>query len=280
MTLTNREKLALQEIRDWEKNLYNYEANDFQLVYDKYIEQSFQLLPDHIREQISSSFDSWLFHLHAFIQGTDVQMDAKERILSSGRVFQHDIQTIEDMKALSLDQLQYIASQHIARHRIYSFAQGGVSGTGETLLLGADIPGMAVINIRSVQLIAMTYGTEVNIPYEMMTALKVFNASLLPQRLQRDAWQELVSNIKKTNDHYFYDGKEELANVAWMEQLMKQLLKGLAIVLFRKKIIQGIPMISMAIGAGANYKLTRKVTEFTHKYYQMRYLLQKKGDLE
>ena len=30
----------------------------------------------------------------------------------------------------------------------------------------------------------MTYGVEVNTPYEMMTALKVFNASIHPKRLQ------------------------------------------------------------------------------------------------
>ena len=43
---------------------------------------------------------------------------------------------------------------------------------------------MAVINLRAVQLIAMTYGVEVNTPYEMMTALKVFNASIHPLRFQ------------------------------------------------------------------------------------------------
>ena len=51
----------------------------------------------------------------------------------------------------------------------------------------------------------------------------------------------------------------------------------MAIVLFKKKLIQGIPFISMAIGAGANYQLTRKVTDFAHKYYQMRYFDRERG---
>ncbi len=49
----------------------------------------------------------------------------------------------------------------------------------------------------------------------------------------------------------------------------------MVIALFRKKLIQGIPLVSMAIGAGANYQLTRKVTEVAHKYYQLRYLKEK-----
>ncbi len=76
---------------------------------------------------------------------------------------------------------------------------------------------------------------------------------------------------------YFYEGNEELANITWLDQLFKQLLKGMAIVLFRKKMIQGIPFVSMALGAGANYQFTKKVTEFAHKYYQARYLIEKEG---
>ncbi|MCQ6274391.1 EcsC family protein [Bacillus sp. V3B] len=280
MTLTDREKKIFHEISEWENKIYAYESNDFQLVYDKYIEHSFQLLPLKKRQQFLSSLDNWLFHLHALIQGSELQIDAKERILASGRIFQDDIQTIEEMGSLTIDQLQYIAEQQIARHRLYSFAQGGMSGTGGTILLGADIPGMAVINLRVVQLIAMTYGIEVNTPYEMMTSLKVFNASTLPLRLQSQGWEELMNDLQHTSERYFYEGNEDLANTVWIDQLLKQGLKGLAIVIFRKKLIQGIPFISMAIGAGANYQLTRKVTDFAHKYYQMRFLLQKKGELE
>ena len=181
------------------------------------------------------------------------------------------------MKQLTIDQLQYIAGQQISRHRIYSFAQGGISGTGSTLLLGADIPGMAVINLRAVQLIAMTYGVEVNTPFEMMTALKVFNASIHPHHLQSRAWEELIDEINQKSNRYFYEGNEELANITWLDQMLKQFLKGMTIVLFRKRNIQGIPFVSMAIGATTNYQFTRKVTEFAHKYYQMRYLIEKEG---
>lgn len=276
MSLTDREKNILQEIHDWEDKLYHHEANDFQLMYDKYLERSFQMLPEKVTVQIFSSLDNWLFHLHALIQGTELQQNAKERILANGRLFDNSIQSIEDMRTLSIDQLQYIADQHSARHRLYSFVQGGISGTGETVLLGLDIPGIAVINLRAVQLIAMAYGSEINTPYEMMTALKVFHTSILPVRLQSQGWQELKEEIPYSDDRYFYEGNENLASVAWLEQLLNQILKGVAIILFRKKLIQGIPFVSMAVGAGVNYQLTKKVTDFAQKYYQMRYLIQKK----
>lgn len=280
MALTVRERVVLAEIQEWENKLYSYEPNDLELTCEKYLEKSFSLLPEHVQQQFFATFDNLLFHLHALIQGSQLQLDAKERILTAGRIFSPGIETIDDLNKLNLDQLQYIAQQQIARHRLYSFAQGGMAGTGSSLMLGADIPAMAVINLRAVQLIAMTYGIEVNTPYEMMSSLKVFHAATLPARIQSQAWEELKNELQEEQDYYFYEGKEELADVIWMEQPIKQLLKAMAIFIFRKKSIQGIPFISMAIGAGTNYQLTRKVTEFAHKYYQMRYLHKKVGKNE
>ncbi|MBT2689335.1 EcsC family protein [Bacillus sp. ISL-47] len=276
MPLSERENSVLAGIRDWESKLYSYEPNDLEMVYDKSLEKSFALLPEEAQQQFFSALDSWLFHLHALIQGSQLQMDAKERILTAGRVFHSDIETIEDLKALTIDQLQYIAQQQIARHRLYSFAQGGIAGTGSSLMIGTDIPAMAVINLRAVQLIAMTYGFEVNTPYEMMSSLKVFHAATLPPRLQGSAWEELMYELQNQEEFYFYEGKEDLTNITWIEQPIKQLFKAIAIYFFRKKSVQGIPFISMAIGAGVNYQLTRNVTDFAYKYYQMRYFHEKK----
>jgi hypothetical protein len=280
MPLTDREAKVLNEIQEWERNLLNYEANDFQLTYEKYLQQSFSLLPEKVQQQFFSIIDSWLFHLHSLIQGAQLQMDAKERILSSGRIFKKDLEKIEDLKQLQIEQLEYIAEQQIARHRLYSFAQGGLAGTGGPLLLSADIPAIAVINLRAVQLIAMTYGVEVNTPFEMMTSLKVFHTATLPPRLQKEGWTMLMNELQSHDDDYFYEGNEEITDITWLEQPVQQLLKALVITLFRKKLIQGIPLVSMAIGAGTNYQLTRKVTDVAHKYYQLRYLKEKEELIE
>ncbi|WP_160723995.1 EcsC family protein [Bacillus sp. USDA818B3_A] len=272
MPLTDRETLVLNEIRSWENNLLNYESNDFQLLYEKYLERSFSLLPEKVQRQFFSVIDGWLFHLHSIIQGAQLQIDAKERILSSGRIFKKDIEKIADLQQLDIDQLKYIAEQQIARHRLYSFAQGGLSGTGGTLLLGADIPAMAVINLRVVQLIAMTYGFEVNTPFEMMTSLKVFHTAALPARFRKEGWSSLIAELEAHEELYFYEGNEKITDITWLEQPVQQLFKAMVIMLFRRRAIQGIPLVSMAIGAGTNYQLTRKVTDFAHKYYQLRYL--------
>jgi hypothetical protein len=278
--LTDREKQTLQGIEDWENKLLAYEPNDFQLLYEKYVEQTFLFLPDSVQQQFFAVVDTWLFHLHAMIQGSELQMEAKNRILSAGRIFNHEIETIEDLKFLKMEQLQYIAEQQIARHRFYSFAQGGLAGTGGALFLGMDLPAIAIINLRVVQLISMTYGFEVNTPYEMMTSLKIFHLALLPHKIQKAGWKSLRNELDEKNDHYFYEGSEQITDITWLEQPVKQIFKAMIILFFRKKRIQGIPLFSMAIGATSNYQLTRKVTEFAHNYYQLRYLQEKEETME
>ncbi|MDP1417225.1 EcsC family protein [Peribacillus simplex] len=280
MEFTNREMKLWNEISEWQEKLYQYEPTDLAALYDKWLEQGFALLPENVQQQFFEKLDTWLFHLHAMVQSSQVQIDARERILASARVFNEEIETLSDLNHLSIDQLNYIANQHIAKHRLYSFAQGGMSGSGGMLLLGSDIPAMTVINVRIVQLIAMSYGVEVNTPFEMMLALKVFNAGAMPKRLQGIAWEELIREVQTAEDDYFYLGIEELTNPSWMEQPLKQLLKALSITVFRKKLVRGIPFISMAIGAGSNYQMTRSVSEFAQKFYQYRYLLEKKADEE
>jgi hypothetical protein len=272
MTWTERDQKVKEELAEWENKLLSYQPNDFELTYEKYIEKAFSLLPEDIQTQFFTLLDSWLFHLHALIQGTQFQMDAKDRILSASRIFDPQIEGITDLRNLEIDQLNYIVQQQIARHRFYSFAQGGLAGTGGTILLSSDLPAMAVINLRAVQLIAMSYGFEVNTPFEMMTSLKVFHFATLPARLQNEGWEELKSEVHNGHD-YLFEGNEKLTDVSWIEQPIKQLLKAMAIMTFRKKFLQGIPLVSMAIGAGSNYFLTRKVTDFAQKYYQWRYLL-------
>ncbi len=278
MELTAREEIIWNDLIKWEEQLFKYETNDMSVLYEKWLELTFSLLPDQTKEQFFSKLDHWLFHLHGLIQSSQIQIDARERILASARVFNEDIMTITDVKQLSIDQLNYIANQQMVKHRLYSFTQGGISGLGGVVLLSGDIPAMTVINIRIVQLIAMIYGYEVNTPVEMMLALKVFHAGMLPKRLQGAAWEELIEETKTKEDDYFYTGNEELTNKSWMEQPLKQILKSVAITLFRNKQFQGLPLISIAIGAKTNYEVTRKISDFAQKFYQYRYLYEKKND--
>ncbi|WP_077619075.1 EcsC family protein [Bacillus sinesaloumensis] len=275
MGLSERELKILTEIDNWAEQM-QYEQTDFEMTYDKWLENSLGLIPEDIRTEFFSKLDNWLFHLHAILQSSQFQVDARERLIRSARIFNQEIDDIPDLKELTIDQLTYLTENQIAKHRLYSFAHGGLSGTGGFLLLGTDIPAITVLNLRIVQLIAMTYGYEVNTPYEMMTSLKVFHAATLPKRMRYQGWESLLHETDSADQNqYFYQGSDDLTDETWLELPLKHIVKAITISVLRKRMIQGIPLISMAIGAGMNYQLTRQVSDFAHNYYRLRFLKEK-----
>lgn len=268
------------ELDTWLEQYQQYLPNDFEMIYDNWLHQSFLHMDPQAKKAFFSKLDAWFFHTHAFLQGTSYQYEARERILTVGRIFSSGIERIEDMeKELTVEQLTYIAEQQMARGRLYSFAQGGLTGAGGWLLLGIDYPLMMLMNIRAIQLIGLTFGHEMNHPYEMMISLKVFHAATLPKRLRVAAWNDLIEEVKGKEHPYIFAGDDQLTDEGWLEQPMKQCFKSLFILMFRKKVIQGLPFISIAIGAYSNYHLTKQVTEFAMKFYQYRHVMKQEGEI-
>ncbi|MGP4062585.1 EcsC family protein [Halobacillus sp. H74] len=273
------QKRIRAELDIWLEQYQSYQPNDFEMMYDDWIRQSFTNIDPGVRKKLFSKLDDWFFHTHAFLQGTSYQYEARERILMVGRIFSPRIERIEDMeRELTVEQLTYIAEQQMARGRLYSFAQGGLTGAGGWFLLGIDYPLMMLMNIRAIQLIGLTFGHEMNHPYEMMVSLKVFHAATLPKRLKAGAWNELMREVNEKQHPYIFEGDDQLTDEAWLEQPMKQCFKSMFILMFRKKLVQGLPFISIAIGAYSNYHLTKQVTEFAMKFYQYRHLINQEGE--
>lgn len=271
-----REKAVLDEITLWENNLQNDVRTDFQRTFDRWMNNKVDEIPNSMKRLFFKKLDASLFNLHSFIQSSFIQQDAKKQILLSAKALNKDISQINDLHMLPIDQLHYLADLQTSKHRLYSFLQGGITGTGGILLTGIDIPAQTILNLRSIQMVSMCYGYEINNPYEMMTSLKVYHASLMPKHLQYQQWVELKKEIDTDEGmYYFYEGNDDLANSHSLEFLLKQVAKLSVLSLFKRKLITGLPLVSIMIGAGANYHHTRQITDFANKFYQYRLINEK-----
>jgi hypothetical protein len=273
MNKTVRQKAILNEISLWEQELQNDVRTDLGRTFDRWIERKLDEIPGSMKQIFFEKLDASLFNLHSVIQNSLIQQDAKKQILLSAKALNEEIFQINDLHKLHIDQLHYLADLQTSKHRLYSFIQGGLTGTGGILLTGIDIPIQTILNLRSIQMVSMCYGYEINNPYEMMTSLKVYHASLLPKHLQYNQWHELKKEIDSDDDiFYFYEGKEDLSNRNSLEFIVKQVAKLSVLSLFKRKLVAGLPLVSIMIGAGMNYQHTRRITEFANKYYQYRFI--------
>lgn len=275
MNWTARDQMVREQIYDWIETLQQEKTNDFVNTYGKWMDQAISKIPSNVKEPFFEKLDLWLFHLNSFIQNLQIQEDCRQRIISSARVFDDSIQSISEMKKLTIDQASYIANQHSARHRLYSLVHGGITGIGTPMVLSSDFLVMLILNLRSVQVIAMSYGYDCKTPFEMMTALKVFHGATLPKRIRGVGWERLMNDLE--DNQYFYEGSDEVISYQWLEEPIKQLVKALFISRFYKEKESKSSLLPIAVGAGLNYQFSRKVTEYADYYYKYRYLLEKEG---
>ncbi|WP_188206424.1 EcsC family protein [Alkalibacillus aidingensis] len=270
------EDRVLKAIQKWENEISSYVANDFEQLYELWIENQFSKLPTSLRKKLIKSIDDWFIYTYTFLQGTNTQTEEYNRVLQFGRTYDERIEKVEDLKTLSIEKLTYLANQQVAKNRVYSFIQGGITGSGGWLFLGADLPLLTALNLRTLQLIGTCFGYNMNNPIEMVLALKVLQAGALPRRLQYKAWKDLKSQVKDYNS--IMNQQSQLIDEELIEVPAKNIFKTLAIMMFRKKLFQGIPIISIGIGASVNYKTSKEICDFATRFYQYRYIKEKGSD--
>jgi hypothetical protein len=278
--LTKRDELALKEIGEWVEELEAYTPHELQLTYSQWLEHTISIIPDDLRLSYINKLDEWLFHFSSWLQDSSVQQTSKKQILTSARAFYGDIDQIEDMKCLTIDQLNYLAEQTLAKQRLYSFIQGGLTGTGSSFFVSLDMPALMLMNLRTVQLTAMSYGYEINSPFELMLSLKVFHAASLPKQWQGEGWHYLVKELDIHEQSFFYEGNESVLDETWFEKNMNQLLKTILLLGMKKSISKKSPLVSIFFGGILNYQFTRRTAEYAKRFYQYRYLREKGRDLD
>ncbi|WAA10153.1 EcsC family protein [Fervidibacillus albus] len=278
--LSKDEQELSRQLKQWVDDLSVEIPNDLANTYDEWLNQTIELLPGNVRSQIFHRLDQWLFSTQLALQQMENFDTRIQRIIQEAKLFDHSIQQLEDLKKLSINKVNYLADRQGSAHQLYALFQGTTAGSGSSILLSMDIPAFIIIQLRTVQFIAASYGYNPKNPFELMLALKVFRWATLPKRFQREGWDELLVELNEGENPYFYEGREEITDVKWLNAILVQLAKGSAIWLFRKKKHQNLPFVSAAIGAGVNYRMTKKVTDYAKRFYQYRWLLEKEMRLE
>ncbi|OIJ10934.1 hypothetical protein BKP35_12660 [Anaerobacillus arseniciselenatis] len=278
MGLTGRKKTIWEEIEKWEQSYFiDSEANRYYSLEADFNKSVETWRPD-LQIKLLQIVDSIIFHTHTIAQNSTYDKQMTDKVLNLGRVFEANVENISDMKRLTIDQLRYISQQNLAKQRLISLTQGGVSGFGGIFFVALDLPLMLTINMRSIHLTALTYGYDLNKPYELMLALKVFHVATLPKTMQKEGWKQLLLELEAYEDQWLlFDENNIDKSTAWLQQPIKQLAKGMALLLLKKKLIYGLPIFGITVGAASNYFLAKQVSEIAHRFYEKRYLLEETG---
>ncbi|WP_048718524.1 EcsC family protein [Bacillus sp. 522_BSPC] len=269
--LSKAENFYLDKIEQWENELINQRPNKLFYIYSDYINASLSYIPDMHKQIILQSLDNILFHLHAILFNSTFQRNTAQKLMHQARVHNESIFTLKDMKKLNNDQLHAIANKQMAHYRLLATGQGILASKHTGFLMG-DFLSILIINLRAVQVLASIYGRPADSPSEIMISLKVFCTGCLPYKQRMEAWVEIMGELEKEQQSFFYNGNDEMVPEKMLQTLLTELIK-LSFLQFYKGSHTGA-----VIGAAGNYHFTRNITEVAHHYYQKSYLLNKREE--
>src|SRR5690606_14500789 len=96
------EERILTEIKLWENELHDI-SNEFGSYYEDWMQESFERLPLKFKSKFEHFIEQWFLYTYTFLQSTTMQNDAIQRILQTARTYDDTIDTIEDLKELSIE---------------------------------------------------------------------------------------------------------------------------------------------------------------------------------
>ncbi|MCD8501899.1 MAG: EcsC family protein [Bacillaceae bacterium] len=274
--MQGREQKVLEEIQSWELDYFQEtEHSNISTYQNKLFEHLEEKFPTH-KEVLTKAVDTFIFHIHAIMKNSKYDEEIVKQILNHGRVFDSEIESVNDMKKLSIDHLRFIADQQLAKQRLLSLAQGGITGLSNPLILLSDLPVLLALHLRSIQLAATTYGHDLREPKEMFIALKLFHVATMPKSLQKQSWNLLSEELASIeNESVYFSDHIQVTTTMWLQQPLRQLAKAILIFSLRNKLYKGVPLFGLTLGAVANYQLAKQVTEISHQFYQKRHVLYK-----
>ncbi|MRG87705.1 EcsC family protein [Salinibacillus xinjiangensis] len=259
------------------ENFYINELRSFEKELDRVQEirqhHSFLNRDMEMKEELFAKIDDVLLYTYHVLQSSSFQLNIRRQIIKTGMSYRVSIDTLQDMEKLSIGELTVIAEQFLKKNRMVSAIQGSITGVGHLLLLASDLPFILVSNMQLIQTLGYIFGHEMHNPREMMLALKVFYASVLPKKHQYSMWQELKADTD--GRELFVDFEKGYCDEKLFDLLIPYFCKIGFIRLTSRKRIKRISILSELTSVFSRIYVNKKVGQFALSFYQYRYLKNK-----
>ncbi|MCP8617119.1 EcsC family protein [Salirhabdus salicampi] len=270
------EKHILSELTEWEKKLKGCDLHDDwngERIH-QWIESHFHKLDRKSNGSLVHVFDDILVYTYTILENLTMSKRNQQQILNYGRIFNTSLDSIEDMKYLTIDQRTYIASEQMKKAKLVAITQGGLTGIGNLMSIGVDVPVSFLHNLRAIQQIGLSFGYEMNKLNEMMYCLLVFQVASLPTSVRRKGW-EMIKRDFKRGGIFLKEDFSSMPKDYWMRNQLQFIIKLILMFLDRQNRSCKWSPVRISVGAFMNYQLTSFITEFGLKCYQYRYLYDK-----
>jgi hypothetical protein len=271
MTLSTYEKKAIEEVeayfRSSEDGLLGRVSKTLFKPVESFAER---LVPDSILEAAGNGVEAALRGIHNL---SDRTVDV-EPVLREARRLTEVVDTVADLRRQDLRICDKVAEEVASKHGLVAALEGAGCGLGGFALLAADIPLLFGVAMRVVRQLAVAYGVDPAAPGESVLGLKVFE---LASGGTRDRYAELLQldALRDELDGLEPQKRAEKAAVLATMFMSREAVKRVVSIIISRKLLQTVPLVGAAVGAGFNYLFVSDVGETARMVYRRRFLTEK-----
>ena len=176
------------------------------------------------------------------------------------------IASVESARAAELAKLDRIAWSLTHENRILAALEGLGCGLGGATLVLIDLPALVTVNLNAIAAIATVYGFEAEQQDEIDRALLLLAGGHVA--FTRDLEAPSVGRMTvRRIPQGAVGGRAALALRAVASRVGSRLLK--------QKLLQLVPVLGGAVGAGLNFHFTHETTRAASMLYRFRWLMRK-----
>jgi hypothetical protein len=230
-----------------------------------------RLVPDKILEVAGNGVE---LALRGIASVTDQTLSV-DGVIEQARAHA-EIDDLADLRGLDLEVCDKVAEAIRGQHGLVALLEGAGCGLGGAALLAADIPLLFGVTMRVVRQLGASYGVDPHAVGEGVIAFKVFE---LACGGTRDRYAQLleIEALKDELDGLEPQRRAEKAAVLASLIVSREAVKRVVSLLLSRKLLQTVPLVGAAVGAGFNYMFVGDVAETASHVYRRRFLREKQG---
>jgi uncharacterized protein (DUF697 family) len=194
----------------------------------------------------------------------------RDRVLSELTKRDPALRSIDRIRNADLQLLDEVAWSITVENRVAAALEGLGCGLGGLTLVLVDVPMLVLVNLNAVAAIATVYGFDVEeeSERELLTQIVAQGPSVLRRVLALHGSEEEAGILSEV-------GRQEPTSHAAMA--LHSAASGIATRLARQKLLQVVPILGGAVGAGMNFHFTYSTTRTAVMAYRLRWLLRRFG---
>lgn len=260
--LSEAERVAGREVLEW---LVEQRAAEGATTGVSYVKKRFgDLMEVALPEALTGAATSLIEATLRNVAAESARRLGRARILRE--LAKEGIASVDAAQRAELATLDRLAWSITHENRLLAALEGFGCGLGGATLVLLDLPALLTVNLNAIGAMATVYGFEAESPEEEERALLLLAAG--HEAFKRDLETPSVGRmtVRRIPSHAL-GGRAALALRAVAVRVGSRLMK--------QKLLQLIPVVGGAVGAGLNFHFTLETTRAARMLYRLRWLQRK-----